>query len=84
MWPMRELPRRPIFDAHSLRRGFLIHPSALLSILQNDAASVPIDDTPFLYFIKGAETPETSEIIGEAAISYARRLDGIVDATHED
>jgi hypothetical protein len=56
--------------------------SALRGILQNDTASMIIDNRPLLYFLERPEAAETDIIIAEAAISYARGLSGAVEMIH--
>jgi hypothetical protein len=56
--------------------------SALLRVLQNDAAPMHIDEPPFFDLFQRSKTAEASEIIVQAAISYARRLRGDVHITH--
>ena len=68
-----------------LRTGPIQHLAGLFpppGILQNNAASMMIDDPPFFDLLQRAEAPETSIVIVEAAVSHARRLSGAVGITH--
>src|SRR5882757_3677025 len=56
--------------------------SALLGVLQNDAAPMITDNLPFFDLPQGSKAAETGEAIVEAAISNARGLSGAVDITH--
>jgi hypothetical protein len=55
---------------------------ALLGVLQNDAAPIIIDNSPFLDLLQGSKAAETGEVVVQAAISYARGSSGAVDITH--
>jgi hypothetical protein len=50
--------------------------------LQNDTAPVIVDDPPFFDLIQGSKAAEAGKVIVQAAISYARGLNGAVDITH--
>jgi len=56
--------------------------SALTGVLQNDAATMTIDQPPFFDLIQGSKTAEAGQVIVQAAISYARGLSGAVDIIH--
>jgi hypothetical protein len=56
--------------------------SALLGVLQNDAAPMMIGYTPFFDFLHGSKAAEAGQIIIQAAISDARGLSGAVDISH--
>ena len=62
-----------------LRGGHLVCLPPLLGVLQNDTASMIIDDSPFLDFL---ERSKAAKAIIQAAIPYARGLGGDVDITH--
>jgi hypothetical protein len=62
--------------------GFPVCLFALLGVLQNDAAPMSIDESPFLDLLQGSEAAEAGEVIVQAAISYARGLSGDVGITH--
>jgi len=53
-----------------------------LGILQNDAASIAIDNSPLFDLVQRSKTAQTGQVVVEAAISNARRLSGAVDITH--
>jgi hypothetical protein len=53
-----------------------------LGILQNNAASMVIDNPPLFDLLQRAEAAETGIVIVEAAVSDARRLSGAVGITH--
>jgi hypothetical protein len=55
--------------------------SALLCVLQNDAAPIHIDEAPLFDLLQRSKTAEAGEIIVQAAISYARRLRGAIHFT---
>jgi len=54
--------------------SLLIRFSALLGVLQNDAASMIIDDSPFLDLVQGSKAAEASEVVVQAAIADAQGL----------
>jgi hypothetical protein len=56
--------------------------AAHLGVLQNDAAPLLIGKPPFLDFLDGSKATETVEVIIQAAISSARRLNGAFDRVH--
>jgi hypothetical protein len=62
----------------SLARGL----SALLRVLQNDAAAMIIDPAPFFDLLEGSKAAETGIIIVQAAISYARGSNAAVRIIH--
>jgi hypothetical protein len=78
------LPSRSIFGAHRLTPHFLVSPSALLSVLQDDAAATIVHNTPFFYLLDGPKTAQASQIIIETTVAHTGRLDGAVDVTHSD
>jgi hypothetical protein len=51
-------------------------------ILQNNAASMVIDNPPLFDLLQRAEAAETGVVIVEAAVAHARRLSGAVGITH--
>jgi|HubBroStandDraft_6_1064221.scaffolds.fasta_scaffold306335_3 hypothetical protein len=55
---------------------------ALRGVLENAVPTSTIHDAPFFDFLKGSKASQTDQIIVQAAISYARRLSGIVHVTH--
>jgi hypothetical protein len=64
------------------RRPNLTRLSALLRTLQNDAAPMIIDNSPFLDLLQGSKAAEADKTIVQAAISYAWGLSGTIDITH--
>ena len=60
----------------------LIRLSAPCGVLQYDAASMIIDNAPFLDLLQGSKAAEAGKGIVQAAISDARGLSGAVDITH--
>jgi hypothetical protein len=56
--------------------------SALPGVLQNDAASMIVDRSPFLDLLQGAKAAEAGEGIVQAAIADAWGLSGAVGSTH--
>jgi hypothetical protein len=50
----------------------LIHPSALLGILENQATSLIIGQPPLFNLIQGPEAAKAGKVIAQTAISYAR------------
>jgi hypothetical protein len=50
--------------------------------LQNNAASMVIDNPPLFDLFQRAEAAETGIVIVEAAVAHARRLSGAVGITH--
>jgi hypothetical protein len=46
--------------------------SALLGILQNDAAPMNVDNAPFFDLLQGSIAAETRKVFVQAAISYTR------------
>ena len=56
--------------------------SALLGVLQNDAATMAIDNPPLLDLLQGSKAAEAGKVIAQAAIPYARGLSGAVEITH--
>jgi hypothetical protein len=67
---------------HALSPECTVRFFALLGVLQNDAAPMSIDESPFLDLLQGSEAAEAREVIVQAAISYARGLSGDVGITH--
>jgi hypothetical protein len=60
----------------------LIRVPSLPGIVQNDAPAGIIDQPPLLDLLYGAEAADADEIIVQAAISFARGLNGVFDLTH--
>jgi hypothetical protein len=56
--------------------------SALLGLLQNGTAPMIIDDAPIFDFVERPKASNADVVVIQAAISYARRLNGLVDITH--
>jgi hypothetical protein len=56
--------------------------SSPLGGLQDDLASFVTGNPPLLDFFHRPKTADADEVIIQAAISYTRRLSGIVDAGH--
>ncbi len=54
----------------------------LNGIQKNDAAPVPIGNSPFLDLLQGSKATQTGIVIVQAAIAYARGGGGAVDAAH--
>jgi hypothetical protein len=50
--------------------------------LQNDSAALIIDNPPFFDLLHGSKAAEAGKVIVQAAISYARGLNGAVDISH--
>jgi hypothetical protein len=64
------------------KRLLLIRLSPLLGVLQNDMAPTIIGNSPLFDLLERSEAAETGKVIVQAAISYARGLNGGVDITH--
>jgi hypothetical protein len=62
--------------------SLLMRFSALLGVFQNDAASMTIDDSPFLDLVHGSKAAEAGKVVVQAAIADARGLSGAVGITH--
>jgi hypothetical protein len=54
----------------------------LLGVLQNDAAPLIVDDSPFFDLVQGAKASEACEAVVEAAIADARGLNRPFDIAH--
>jgi hypothetical protein len=61
----------------------LIRASSLPGVLQNDAAPVIVDHPPFFDLVQGSKAAKANQVIVQAAITYARRVQGTVDVTHD-
>jgi hypothetical protein len=61
----------------------LIRVASLPGVVQNDTPPGIIDQPPLFDFFYGAEAAEADEIIVQAAISLAGRLNDVFDLTHE-
>ena len=60
----------------------LIRVSPLLGVLQNDMAPTIVNNSPLFDLFERSKAAEAGKVIVQAAISYARRLNGGVDITH--
>jgi hypothetical protein len=64
------------------QKRILIRLSSPLGGLQDDLASFVTGNPPLLDFFHRAKTAEADEVIIQTAISYTRRLSGMVDGGH--
>jgi hypothetical protein len=60
----------------------LIRLSSLHRVLQNNSAPIAVHNPPFFDLLQGSKAAEACKVVVEAAISYARRLGGVVIFTH--
>ena len=60
----------------------LIRVSPLLGVLQNDMAPTIVNNSPLFDLFERSKAAEAGKVIVQAAISYARGLNGGVDITH--
>jgi hypothetical protein len=56
--------------------------SAPFSVLQDDTASMIVDNPPFFDLLQGSKAADADEVIVQAAISDARGSSRAVDVTH--
>jgi hypothetical protein len=63
-------------------KSSLIGRSALLGILQNDAAPLIICNCPFFDLLQGSKTARAGKIVIQAAIANAWRPNGAINFTH--
>jgi len=52
--------------------------------LQNDAAPLIINNSPFFDLLQRSKTPNTGQIIVQTAIADARGLSAAIDTTNSD
>jgi hypothetical protein len=56
--------------------------SALIGVLQYVTALMIVDDSPVFDLLERSKAAKADEVVVQAAIADARRLDGAVDITH--